>query len=257
MREETNSPQTSPQDIYDLSGKVFGPTTVLSLHHIHRGRRFWNTRCICGTERVLKAFAFKDAIPHCDTCEIDKLKASGEATPEDIMALGFDVTFLSRFWPKVNKNGPIPAHNPELGPCWIWEAGVNGRGYGCLAARFEDGKGVMVATHRASWMISNKQLVPLGLHVLHHCDTPRCLRPDHLFIGSDQINSDDKIAKGRDKHVIGEEHPNAKLTEEQVREIRAMYATGKFAYHELASTFKVSKTLIATVVRREFWRHIT
>lgn len=256
MREETNSPQTSPQDIYDLAGQVFGPTTVVKLDHIHKGRRFWLTRCICGTERVMPLHRFKNTTPHCEQCAINKLKASGGATPEDIIALGFDVTFFSRFWPKVNKNGPIPAHKPELGPCWIWIAGVNGNGYGCLAARFNKSRGVMISTHRASWIIANKKQVPNGLHVLHHCDTPRCIRPVHLFIGTDADNSADKIQKGREVHPIGETHTNAKLTEEQVRQIRSVYKIGNCTYSDLADTFNVSHTLIAMIIRGEAWRHL-
>lgn len=256
MRNETNSPQTSPQDIYDLSGHVFGQTTVVKLDHIHKGRRFWLTRCICGIERVMPLHRFKNTTPHCEQCVINKLKASGEATPEDIIALGFDVTFFSRFWSKVNKNGPLPQHRPEIGPCWIWTAGVNGNGYGSLAARFENTRGVMIATHRASWIIANKQQVPEGHGVLHRCDTPRCLRPEHLFTGTDADNNRDMIEKGRAKHAAGEAHQNAKLTDVQVVQIRSLYQSGDWSYKGLAIEFKCSQTLIAVIIRGEAWRHL-
>ena len=97
-----------------------------------------------------------------------------------------------RFWPKVNKDGPI---HPTLGTrCWLWTAGTNGHGYGA----FHPGPGRrgMGKAHRISWTIANGP-IPDGLGVLHRCDNPPCVNPAHLFLGTDQENHRDMDAKGR------------------------------------------------------------
>lgn len=98
-----------------------------------------------------------------------------------------------RFWAKVNKDGPIPAHVPELGPCWVWTAALHRRGYGWF--RFN---GTPTLAHRVSWELTNGP-IPDGLQVLHKCDNKPCERPDHFFLGTDADNMADKTAKGRGK----------------------------------------------------------
>jgi hypothetical protein len=111
---------------------------------------------------------------------------------------------LERFWAKVRKGDD----------CWEWTAGVHkARGYG----NFSYG-GFNMHAHRASWMIHNGA-IPADLHVLHSCDNVLCVRPDHLFLGTNWDNYDDRDAKGRVRH--GSTHPRAKLTEEIVIQIRA------------------------------------
>lgn len=81
-----------------------------------------------------------------------------------------------RFWEKVDKDGPIPEHKPELGPCWIWTALVNrGTGYG----QFYPQHGATVGAHRYSYELANGP-IPEGLQVHHECHTRRCVHPNHL-----------------------------------------------------------------------------
>lgn len=81
-----------------------------------------------------------------------------------------------RFWMKVNKNGPIPGHKPELGQCWLWTASVNKKtGYGQFARKH----GQMVDAHRFSYEIANGE-IPKGYDIHHRCDVRRCCRPEHL-----------------------------------------------------------------------------
>lgn len=93
----------------------------------------------------------------------------------------------------MNKEGPIPAHRPELGPCWEWIR------FTCKIPgaypQFWTGVAKMAA-HRFSWELSNGP-IPTGMWVLHHCDNPRCVRPDHLFLGTRLDNIRDMQAKGR------------------------------------------------------------
>lgn len=103
-------------------------------------------------------------------------------------------SFQIRFWSKVNKDGPIPAHCPEIGHCWLWTGRPDTDGYGHLRL---GGKGSNATTaHRVSWII-HFGLIPEGLYVCHHCDTPLCIRPEHLFLGSALDNNRDAIVKGR------------------------------------------------------------
>jgi hypothetical protein len=82
-----------------------------------------------------------------------------------------------RFWPKVEKNGPIPAHRPDLGPCWLWMASTT-KGYGLFSM---GGKLNRASTGAHIW--SYTQLVgpvPEGLHLDHLCRVTRCVNPAHL-----------------------------------------------------------------------------
>ncbi len=91
-----------------------------------------------------------------------------------------------RFWNHVNKEGPIPIHRPDLGPCWIWTAATDKDGYGVIDEW---------RTHRLSyWMAFG--IIPEGHLICHHCDNPGCIRPTHLFPGTQKQNIQDAVAKG-------------------------------------------------------------
>jgi hypothetical protein len=97
---------------------------------------------------------------------------------------------LERFWAKVDLNGPIPAHMPHLGPCAVWTASHDGRGYGQFVLRGHR----KVQAHRWIWEQVNGSIPP-GLEVCHRCDNPPCVR--HLFLGTHKQNMEDAAAKGR------------------------------------------------------------
>jgi hypothetical protein len=101
-----------------------------------------------------------------------------------------DDTMLSRFWSKIDKNGPVPAHVPHLGPCWIWTASLR-NGYGTLYVR-----GRKEYAHRFSFEIHHGR-PPSGLCVLHRCDNRRCCKPTHFFLGTKGDNNRDTAQKGR------------------------------------------------------------
>ncbi len=110
---------------------------------------------------------------------------------------------LERFWASVNKDGPIQSHCPNLGPCWVWTGRTN-NGYGYLSGQDTrlDGRGWEFA-HRLSWIIEHGS-IPVGLWVLHRCDTPPCIRPSHLFLGTSQENTADRVRKGRSARTNAE-----------------------------------------------------
>lgn len=96
-----------------------------------------------------------------------------------------------RFWEKVDKDGPVPAHCPELGQCWVWTAGKTGSGYGGFWY-----EGRTLGAHTLSLRWSGVEIPP-DEFALHHCDNPACVRPAHLFVGRQSDNIADMVEKGR------------------------------------------------------------
>lgn len=158
-------------------------------------------------------------------------------------------TLADRFWSKVDKNGPVPEHCPELGPCWLW-TGSRSMGYGYI---FDNGRN-RKATH-VSWEL-NGGLIPDGMWLLHHCDNPPCVRYSHLFLGTHQDNTDDMIAKGRYKTLWvnghhqgrGENAPFHKLTNAQVEDIRRRYRPYKVTAKMLAAEHGVSRSQVNQIL---------
>lgn len=163
-------------------------------------------------------------------------------------------TAETRFWNKVNKNGPL--HPVLKTKCWVWTGATlkckNG-GYGLLTA---NGRAGFLA-HRYSYTI-NVGTIPEGLNVCHECDNPSCVRPDHLFVGDNRANAADRDAKGRQVVRHGEEFTHAKLTDEIVRQIRRRYIP-RHPFHggrAMGREFGVSKTVIRWVLSRKIWKHV-
>ena len=151
--------------------------------------------------------------------------------------------FADRFWEKVDRRGPDE--------CWPWTAAANKKGYG-LIGRGRRGQG-NVRSNRATWELTRGP-IPDGMLVCHKCDNPSCCNPSHLFLGTPRDNHEDKVEKGN--QVRGVEVGNAKLTREDVLEIRRLYATGNYYYRELAETFGVSQSQIGRIVRFQRWKHL-
>lgn len=100
-----------------------------------------------------------------------------------------------RFWLKVDKREPLL--------CWLWLGAKSKKGYGSFildGRRNVEGARKPIGTHRISWMFASGS-IPDGLHVLHHCDTPACVNPLHLFLGTNLDNTKDKMAKGRARYL--------------------------------------------------------
>lgn len=156
----------------------------------------------------------------------------------------------ARFWSKVDTNGPIPHHCRERGACWGWKPPLRKDGYAQLRI-----DGVEVLAHRFSWELHNGP-VPEGMLVCHHCDNPQCTNPDHLFLGTVADNSADMVSKDRWNGPTGENHPQARLSANDVREIRDRFATGNVSKSQLASEYPVTAVMIGKIVRRERWKHV-
>ena len=141
--------------------------------------------------------------------------------------------------------------DPET-TCWMWTASRNKKGYGIFGMHIGVAYRTSVCAHRASWIIHNGA-VPEGLQVLHKCDVRGCVNPDHLFLGTNQDNVDDKMAKGREARQKGYRNPNSKLTDEAVREIRGI--NGK-TLREIASQFGVTLQNVHYIRSGQTWKHV-
>jgi hypothetical protein len=135
---------------------------------------------------------------------------------------------------------------PNTG-CWLWLAAGNDLGYGHIGFRRRVEK-----AHRASWIIYRGPIPP-GLGVLHKCDTPSCVNPDHLFLGTNQDNVDDKVTKGRQRGAGWERNGKAKLDPSRVAELRRRHTAGESA-SALSRVFGVSVSAACRIVRMETWR---
>ena len=153
--------------------------------------------------------------------------------------------WADRFWEKVDVRGKDE--------CWEWTGAKGSCGYGQLKV-----SGRMQTASRLAWELEHGP-IPEGICVCHICDNPACVNPAHLFLGTHRDNVYDMIEKGRGNvllHPVGIHHPNSKLSEDDVREIRRLYATGKFLQKQLGKRFGVARTQIGNIVRRECWAHL-
>lgn len=149
--------------------------------------------------------------------------------------------FKARFFAKVNKDAD--------GGCWLWTASVAGKGYGQIKI---PGTRKQEYAHRLSWMIHNGP-IPEGKSLLHKCDTPRCVNPEHLFLGNHKENSQDMKSKKR--HLFGERNVQNKLSEKQVRQILAM-GKESIPMATIAKAFDVSQPLVWKILHKQRWVHL-
>lgn len=134
--------------------------------------------------------------------------------------------------------------------CWLWTGGKQSNGYGQLSVA---GRGV-VYTHRLSFELFNGPIPP-GLQLLHACDNPSCVNPDHLSPGTQEENNADRHRKGRS--VKGERHGMARLTLERVREIRVLAAAGGIKQCDLAAEYGISEPHLSGILAGKFWKENT
>jgi len=146
------------------------------------------------------------------------------------------------FWSKVD------IKNKE--DCWEWTSCRNRDGYGQF--RFN---GLMKRAHRVAWCLTFGK-IPKNICVLHRCDNPGCVNPSHLFLGTHQDNMADMAKKQRCYRPSGESHHKAKLTKNDVRKIRKIYADGQLFQKEISEMFDVDRTTISNIVTRRTWKEI-
>jgi hypothetical protein len=132
--------------------------------------------------------------------------------------------------------------------CWNWNGCVNNMGYGMI--NFGN---VPRLAHRISWMISNGEIQD-DMCVLHKCDNPLCVRPDHLFLGTRQANMRDMITKER--QCRGEAKSNSKLSALAVRIARRLNLEHRMSIKDIASVFSVDRRVMYDVIKGRSWKHV-
>lgn len=153
--------------------------------------------------------------------------------------------FFDKHRDKINVAGPSD--------CWLWTAARLNTGYGAVWVR-----GKMRKAHREAYEAENGEGSADGLVVRHRCDTPACVNPAHLELGTQADNYSDMVKRGRQVALKGEAHGCAKLTEADVAVIRAIHIPGSRTHslRALARKFGVNQSLIGKVVHRDIWTHV-
>lgn len=156
------------------------------------------------------------------------------------------------FWGKVQKG--------DEGECWEWTGCTTSSGYGNLVYQ-----GKQVQAHRLAYMLTyggisldtkfriEGKAKRYKRFVLHKCDNRKCCNPSHLFLGSMRTNLLDAYKKGRKKQPTGSNHSNAKLTMQQVNEIRTRYANGELQI-PLAKEYNISQRAVSLITRGETYK---
>lgn len=130
-----------------------------------------------------------------------------------------------RFWSKVRKSEE----------CWLWTGCKNSKGYGYIQRGLR-GAGC-VRVHRLRWQLANG-VIPNGMQVLHHCDNPSCVRLDHLYLGDNKKNHEDKIRKGRQYR---------KASDEECDRMRGLFRLG-YSIDAIAEVASVGRTQVWNIV---------
>jgi hypothetical protein len=158
---------------------------------------------------------------------------------------------IKRFWSRVKKTKS----------CWEWigksTTGRNHTGYGVIVVAAKQ-----IKTHIFSWVLHNGDLSPYtgrstkykNQLVLHKCDNPKCVRPKHLFLGTQRDNVLDKIKKNRHIDYSGDKSTTAKLSWDDVRTIRKTFNTKTITKKQLGVMYKVTPENIGRIIRAETWK---
>lgn len=166
-----------------------------------------------------------------------------------------DNKIYGRFWTKVVKTET----------CWIWSARITKNGYGQFKINYKS-----LLAHRVAWeLINASENLLEKVCVLHKCDNRKCVNPKHLFLGTVKDNNRDRKQKDRsangnrngsrlypEKLIRGEKHWNAKLTEQDVKDIRTIYKIGNVTQSFLAKKYGVYQTLISDIINKKKWKHV-
>jgi hypothetical protein len=146
-------------------------------------------------------------------------------------------TLMERFMEKVSEE-------PTSG-CWFWLGALDPGGYGTMSIKRRP-----MRAHRLAWTLYRGE-IPTGIMVCHHCDTRDCVNPNHLFLGTAQDNAEDMKKKGRSRS--GERNRAARLTWQQVREMRRLLEEGRLREREVATLCAISIGTVNAIKLKKTW----
>jgi hypothetical protein len=168
-------------------------------------------------------------LPLCGYCGTPVARSGGKFCDSDCYtAKRRSQPAEQRFWSKVDRSGD----------CWLWTASANGAGYGQFVYR-----GRLLGAHVVAYELTNGP-VPSGLEILHRCDNPLCVRPDHLAVGTHLENVQDASAKGR---LRVSRPTRQRLSVADIEEIRSLVASGERRFR-VANNFGISKTYVTQIM---------
>lgn len=153
------------------------------------------------------------------------------------------VPLADRFWAKVDRRGS--------GECWHWIASRRANGYGQFGVPGRP----MQKAHRVAWFLVNGD-IPVGMCVCHRCDTPSCVNPNHLFLGTLRDNARDMVAKGRNRQPRGDNHPHRKISSADALEIKRRISRGAERLVDIAKDYGISPEAVGGIKSGRKWRHV-
>ena len=203
----------------ELSGKIFGYLTVID----YAGKSFWNCECKCGTKKKIHSQSLRLGKTTSCGCFLKRTKNTRK-------------NLDNWFWPRITKTEG----------CWEWDA-VDKLPYGSV--NFNKKR---QSAHRVSYQLFNGK-IHNGLSVLHKCDNPACVNPEHLFLGTHQDNMNDMVSKGRQNNggLRGEQSGKSKMTNEQVKAIQS----SNLSCAKLAKIYGISRSGI-WYIKSSGWNHL-
>jgi hypothetical protein len=215
----------------NLIGERFGLLVVHAAAPAANKKTFWNCVCDCGNFICTRADALRDGMTlSCGCFGTAKRRMKRGA----LETTGSILKFESCYIPEPNSG------------CWLWLSNVNPQnGYG----RFYGPGGKPVYAHTFSFL-TFKGAIPKGKMLRHTCDVKICVNPDHLITGTAKDNARDAVERGL--HAHGVRHGMAKLTAEQVQQIRASEASAT----QLSRTFSTSRMNIDRIRKRLIWKSV-
>lgn len=131
--------------------------------------------------------------------------------------------------------------------CRVWTGTLSGSGYGQMWWQ-----GRMQSAHVLSWFNGAGFMPRPGKIICHHCDNPRCIEYDHLFMGTQSDNRNDMYQKGRGADRKGEVHPLSKLTAKEVLAIR----DAKGTHSQIALQFEITRQTVGDIKLKRRWSHL-
>ena len=208
-------PRPSP----NVTGQHFGRLVAIEPAR-GNGRARWLCRCDCGKEKIVYAkYLLAGDTRSCGCLEHDRRDVYGR--------------FINKVCPEPNSG------------CWLWTGKVDKCGYGYLTSGKAPGK----RAHRLSWELFNGKLTSKDV-VCHKCDTPSCVNPLHLFVGTQRDNVLDMWAKKRGHN--GERTGSHKLT---ATEAKSIFESTEPQY-VLARRYDIDPSTVSNIKRKRYWRQI-
>lgn len=221
----------------EVPGTRYGRLTILAETDPPSRPTRWVCLCDCGKVKSYVGRELRDR---------NGTRSCGCVINRDASA-----SFLERFWSRVDKDGPTLI--AELGQCWTWKGARHVYdGYGLASFKKRP-----VHAHRVAWFIANG--VWPHPFALHKCDGGRtvgCVRIDHLYEGDHAQNMRDMVERKRNPGRRGEKNHNAKLTAEQVAQIKVYLEAGERTQLQIAAQFGVNGRTVSNIHNRKTWRHL-